>query len=37
MDIENWDYMDSQLSKTFAKEMHRFNILDKQNSELSYL
>ena len=37
MEADKWDYMDEFMSKKFDKEMLSFNIIDKQNSELSYL
>ena len=37
MEMDKWEYMDEYMSKKFDKEMLSFDIIDKQNSELSYL
>lgn len=37
MDADSWNYMDEFMSKKFENEMLSFEVIDKQNSEQSYL
>ena len=37
MDLEEWEYMDEYLGKKFDKNMLKFTIKDKENSDLDYV
>ena len=35
--MENWEYIDQYMTKTFDKKMTKFEINDKENDELKYV